>query len=69
METVDRHDARRPEHRVDRAHHHPTVLREPAGGWTWECGCGGASMRAHTVPLTWHQALVGALIHSASIAP
>ena len=58
--------------RTDLAHHHPRVSRVDAGrrsGWTWTCACGGASARASVAPLTWHQALVGALIHSASIAP
>ncbi len=53
----------------DLAHHHPRVTRLPGGGWTWECGCGGASARSAVARLTWHQAFVGALIHSASIAP
>ena len=53
----------------DLAHHHPRVARSRYGGWTWECSCGGASVRAASVRLTWHQAFVGALIHSASIAP
>lgn len=55
--------------RTDLAHHHPHVRRNPLGGWTWECGCGGASARSGVVRLTWHQAFVGALIHSASISP
>ncbi|HET8987082.1 MAG TPA: hypothetical protein VFN43_01105 [Humibacillus sp.] len=55
--------------RTDLAHHHPRVGRNPLGGWTWECDCGGASARSQTVRLTWHQAFVGALIHSASISP
>ncbi len=53
----------------DLAHHHPRVTRLPRGGWTWECDCGGASARSVVARLTWHQAFVGALIHSASIAP
>lgn len=53
----------------DLAHHHPRVMQLPRGGWTWECRCGGASARWVAVRLTWHQALIGALIHSASIAP
>jgi len=59
-------------HRTDLAHHHPRVSRVATGqrrGWTWECSCGGSSARAAVAPLTWHQAFVGALIHSASIAP
>ena len=62
----------KPRHRTDLAHHHPRVSRVRSGrhtGWTWECSCGGASERACVTPLTWHQAFVGALIHSASIAP
>jgi hypothetical protein len=55
--------------RTDLAHHHPRVHRTLIGGWTWECACGGASARSRTVRLTWHQAVVGALIHSASICP
>ncbi|WP_344940334.1 hypothetical protein [Terrabacter ginsenosidimutans] len=53
----------------DLAHHHPRVTRTSPGGWTWECVCGGASAHAVVARLTWHQAYVGALIHSASIAP
>ena len=62
----------KPRPRTDLAHHHPHVSRVSTGrrtGWTWECSCGGASQRAFATPLTWHQAFVGALIHSASIAP
>jgi hypothetical protein len=62
----------KPRHRTDQAHHHPRVSRMPSGrrtGWTWECSCGGASARADGTLLTWHEAFVGALIHSASIAP
>ncbi|GAB3074050.1 hypothetical protein GCM10027053_44640 [Intrasporangium mesophilum] len=62
----------KPRHRTDLAHHHPRVSRVASGrrtGWTWECSCGGTSGRASVTPLTWHQAFVGALIHSASIAP
>jgi hypothetical protein len=62
----------RPHPRTDLAHHHPRVTRLTVGrhtGWTWVCPCGGASSRAALSPLTWHQAVVGALIHSASIAP
>ena len=55
--------------RTDLAHHHPHVRRAPAGGWSWECECGGASARSGVVRLTWHQAFIGALIHSANIAP
>jgi len=59
-------------HRTDLAHHHPRVTRVTSGrrtGWAWECSCGGASDRANLTPLTWRQAFVGALIHSATIAP
>ena len=59
---------RRRVHR-DLAHHHPRVTRTSRGGWTWACDCGGASARSAVARLTWHQAYVGALIHSASIAP
>ncbi|WP_076261928.1 hypothetical protein [Intrasporangium flavum] len=53
----------------DLAHHHPRVTRTRLGSWTWECDCGSASARAALVRLTWRQAFIGALIHSASIAP
>ena len=53
----------------DLAHHHPRVTARLGGGWTWECTCGAASARSVVGRLTWHQAYVGALIHSASIAP
>ena len=62
----------KPRPRTDLAHHHPHVTRVASGrrtGWTWACSCGGASQRASVTPLTWHQAVIGALIHSASIAP
>lgn len=55
--------------RTDLAHHHPRVRHDRIGGWSWECGCGGASLRSATTRLTWHQAVVGALLHSASISP
>ena len=60
--------ARRRTH-PDLAHHHPRVTRLRSGGWTWECECGGSSARSAVARLTWHQAFVGALIHSAAIAP
>ena len=53
----------------DLAHHHPCVRRRPGGGWTWECMCGAASARSVVARLTWRDAYIGALIHSASIAP
>jgi hypothetical protein len=55
-------------HRQDLAHHHPRVRQGPRHGWGWECSCGGASSRAGAA-LTWHEAVVGALHHSATIAP
>jgi hypothetical protein len=53
---------------VDRAHHHPRVLRR-SGLWRWVCDCGGASERDSLSAMSWHQAVVGALLHSTSIAP
>jgi hypothetical protein len=53
----------------DLAHHHPRVARTPNGAWTWQCECGSASARAAVTRLSWRQAFIGALIHSASIAP
>lgn len=53
----------------DLAHHHPRVTRTQGGEWTWRCECGGASARAAVTRLSWRQAFIGALIHSASIAP
>ena len=55
--------------RVDRAHHHPRVERGRTGAWRWVCDCGGASDRGPVATMTWHQAVVGALLHSTSIAP
>jgi hypothetical protein len=55
-------------HRTDSAHHHPAV-RRIGSRWVWECGCGGASCRTGTERVTWHQALVGALLHATAIAP
>lgn len=49
--------------------HHPRVLRG-ARGWLWVCACGSASCRIPTeAPLPWRQALIGALLHSRTIAP
>ena len=55
--------------RVDRAHHHPRVLRSGSGLWRWVCDCGGASERGPLSAMSWHQAVVGALLHSTSISP
>ena len=49
--------------------HHPRVLRG-ARGWIWVCKCGGASCRTPAQPpLPWRTALIGALLHSGTIAP
>lgn len=56
-------------HRHDIAHHHPRVRQGPRHDWGWECSCGGASARALAPSLTWHQAVVSALIHATAIAP
>jgi hypothetical protein len=53
--------------RRDRAHHHPEVLKV-GNHWVWVCTCGGASGRSGLLHLTWRQAMVGALLHSATIA-
>ncbi len=55
-------------HRHDVAHHHPRVHRAMAGGWAWECSCGGASERWTLVSITWRQAVIGALNHSCALA-
>ncbi|KRF24926.1 MULTISPECIES: hypothetical protein [unclassified Phycicoccus] len=49
--------------------HHPRVLRG-ARGWLWVCDCGSASCRTPAqAPLPWRSALIGALLHSSTIAP
>ena len=49
--------------------HHPRVLRG-ARGWMWVCDCGSASCRTPAqAPLAWRSALIGALLHSSTIAP
>jgi hypothetical protein len=53
--------------RGDLAHHHPAV-HKVTGHWVWVCGCGGASCRTGLVRLSWHEAMVEALRHSATIA-
>jgi hypothetical protein len=53
--------------RLDRAHHHP-VVHKVGTHWGWVCTCGGASRRSGPEHLTWHQAVVGALLHSATLA-
>ncbi|WP_270889350.1 hypothetical protein [Pedococcus sp. 5OH_020] len=49
--------------------HHPRVQRGPDGGWVWACSCGGASCRTIRHGLPWKQAVIGALLHSATVAP
>jgi hypothetical protein len=50
-------------------HHHPRVLRGTRG-WVWVCACGSASCRTPAQPpLAWRSALIGALLHSGTIAP
>lgn len=51
----------------DTGHHHPAV-RKHGSQWAWNCDCGGSSCRTGPHPLDWHQALVEALRHSATIA-
>lgn len=49
--------------------HHPRVLRG-ARGWIWVCACGSASCRTPAqAPLAWRSALIGALLHSSTVAP
>jgi hypothetical protein len=36
--------------------------------WAWSCDCGSASRRTVLVTLEWHQAVVEALRHSATLA-
>jgi hypothetical protein len=57
------------QHQTDLAHHHPVVVRTGLGRWAWSCACGGASCRTSSEPRTWRQALIEALLHSATIAP
>jgi hypothetical protein len=49
--------------------HRPRVQRS-ARGWVWVCACGSASCRTPAqAPLPWRLALIGALLHSGSVAP
>jgi hypothetical protein len=56
---------RRP--RRDCAHHHP-VIHKVHDHWAWTCTCGSASRRTVDARLTWHGAVVGALLHATEIA-
>ncbi|HEV7194383.1 MAG TPA: hypothetical protein VGN19_00450 [Pedococcus sp.] len=54
---------------IHRTTHHPRVQRSPKGGWVWVCSCGSASCRTAREGLPWRTALIGALLHSGTIAP
>ena len=53
--------------RRDVAHHHPHIVKN-GFGWGWVCACGASSSLSSGTHLTWHQAVVQAMVHSTEIA-